>query len=506
MNYNGEYLLARMKVMGVMFAGFVLAMIFGMSLSSGDYLEMIIWIGGALFVVWIISGRNCWWVPFPAAMAFGGYFYIGFKVYSYEIALALCLLPLFILIMARKEMVFTQRTRLPFSVLILALYILLHWATSIIVNYQTGARGAGNVSRLYLNAAWPFILFFPFYIFGMAKYLKLSINLMFWAYLIRALLGILFVYLPDSGNFIFIPIINFVPSSADYHDLRFSCVGLLAMALGYFSLSRRTLMRIVYLMMALIGIWGLLVSGGRVAAAIAVLTPLFWAAIQRNYASIILAVLLVGGGIMSLVLNPDLIHSLPENAQRSVTLLISDSDTMAAASAEVSDKYHRQLKEAGLKHWLTDETSILVGHTVKPLDVEAFYSQMGSGEDQIDMKIETATENGRFESGLFQILGTLGLVGLLLYVNIFRFLILHPLVALWKEGIASMSHVIYFLAVFYLIVWIIFCYYAGDYPSQQLMLALFAYTAWFDDKLAKENAQKERETGVPVTTPVLSQA
>jgi hypothetical protein len=44
--------------------------------------------------------------------------------------------------------------------------------------------------------------------------------------------------------------------------------------------------------------------------------------------------------------------------------------------------------------------------------------------------------------------------------------------------------VIYFLSIFYLVLWIIFCYHAGDYPSQQLMLALFAYTAWFDSQSA----------------------
>ena len=42
-------------------------------------------------IMWSVMGKSAWWVPIPLATALGGLLWVGFRIYTHELAIVLAL-------------------------------------------------------------------------------------------------------------------------------------------------------------------------------------------------------------------------------------------------------------------------------------------------------------------------------------------------------------------------------------------------------------------------------
>jgi hypothetical protein len=297
----------------------------------------------------------------------------------------------------------------------------------------------------------------------------------------------------------YIPIINYVPSAQSSGDIKSSGLGLFALSMAYFTFERGAIRKIAYLLIMAMSCWGMLLSGGRVATATLFLLPLFWSIVTRRFLALALSVF-VGLSLFAIVnTEPDFLDSLPPLAQRSLsTLLIEREQSHMDEGLSLSDEWHRRLQEAGRDRWLSNGFTAIFGNGIRPYD-ESFWDTTTGGEIKFENMLDIATRTGNYESSLWQILAVLGATGLVLYLNVMWFLIPDAVRNLWRHGICDPTHALYFLATFFLFVWILFCPKAGTFPSYELMLALFARTA-HEDQIRKNKAEAKKQAALSAET------
>jgi len=469
--------------------GLLVALILGFLIGTGALFFMIVGTGIIAGTTWVVKARDAWWVPFPAAIALGGYFFVGFKLYLHEAMLLLCLLPLILAIATRKDLVPVVRQKVPVSILLLALYLGLHWLLCLLYNQAEGYGGPGRVSRLYMHAGWPLILFFAFYLFGNSRHLKLVLYLMYFVTLIRFLVGLYFYFryqgLPtdSEAQLVYIPGVNFVPKMGGPADLRASSILLGAISIVFLSLHRGALLKGCHIAMISIAFVGCLFGGGRAAMGIYLMLILFWFFLYRLWFLLFTGSAMFIAIVIILNVSPQSINAFPESTQRALSILIlKDNATDIQATTLASDEFHRRLREAGFERWTESIGSFFFGHGVRPFD-EAGWEDLNM--DAVTRRVEQAMLTGRFEKGGWSILATFGLVGLILYLNLIRFLVFDGLRILWREKILDVNHAFYFLASFSCISWVLTMFLAGGFPSEEIMLGLFAKVAYEDSKLLK---------------------
>lgn len=441
---------------------------------------------------WAFIARDRWWVPFPAALALGGTFYFGFKIPVHEMALLICLFPLALALATRWQGAIPGRSYPPPSVFFLAFYILLHWIGSLLYNQMQGLGGASTVTRSYMDAFWPMILFFTYYFFGNSKYIRTALFLMYLAYLFRVVFTLGTYFFP---GFVYIPGINYVPSGASMDgegvgDLRASCPNLAMLALCYICIKKGFCVRAANFLVILACLVLVFLGGGRLGALGLYLMPIYWAVLTRKYLLIILLSVTFGSGLLALNSNPEMINDLPHTAQRALSaFIIKKNRVEIQQSTESSDEWHDLLQKAGKERWLASVSSTFFGNGIRPFSKEQFTS--GDFQSQLKVAIQTS----RFESSLWSILATFGLVGLFLYLNVMRFLLADSLPLLWQKGICDYQTALAFITSYGIFLFILIGYFAGYYPSVEIMMGLFAKTLHDDQlrgqrlALAQENAK-----------------
>jgi hypothetical protein len=485
MNATTQDVVAKLTIWSVVLAGLVLAIFFGLSVSEASYTQLIFITSGVALAVWVVVARDRWWLPFPVAVAMGGFFYFGFRIFIHELMLAACLLPLIVNIATRKEIMTPFRQKIPPSVILLAFFMFSHWMICLIYNQVAGFGGAGSTTRQYMNAAWPLIIFFAFYLFGNSRHLRTALLCMYFVYLGRFLLG-LYIYLTstEAGIFeagrtlIYIPFINYVPSAGHADDLRGSTIGLAALSLAYGSMSRNGLLKLFHYTMTAAAVGANLLGGGRAYFAICMLLVSFWALVNRKMLPIVLFGTLISGLLILINLRPEIIETLDLKVQRTLSGFIVTTDTLDIQKATAaSDDFHKTLREAGYRRWTENLRSILVGHGVRPFDESGWSDRT---RDDVTRFSEQAMLTGRYEKGLWTVLATFGAVGFVLYLNVMRFLVFDAARLLWKNRIRDTEHAFYFLATFGIVSWIVTLNITGGFPSQELMMGLFAKVAHED--------------------------
>jgi hypothetical protein len=468
----------------------IIAPIVGYQTSATSYQLVFLIIAGMLAFIWTIFAGHRWWVPFPAALAFGGTFYVGFKIPAHEMALMICIFPLLLNLCVRYSGAAPGRSRLSASILLLGFYLFFHWLGSISFNTIEALGGHGTVTRSYMNAMWPMILFFMFYFFGRTAYLREALALVYLAVLIRVGLGVWDYFEPGMR---YIPGINFVlpaasaMSTGGSEDLRASCGQLCTIAICYLCLSKGFFRKSWFILNVIGSLIGLTLGGGRLSI-ISTLVIIFLSALLYRKFSLIFAIFVVTlSGVTLLNFNKSLIYDLPLRAQRSLSILIFEKGSVEAHDyTSLSDEWHDQLQKAGKDRWLESLTTILVGHGIRPFN-ERFRDESMGGMELFNYRLKVAIETATFESGLWTVLAVLGAVGLALYMNVFRFLLADSIPNLIRNKICDYNHAFYFLATVNIILWIIFCPASGTYPSSALMFALFAKTAHDDDLWMKRS-------------------
>jgi hypothetical protein len=429
-------------------------------------------------LLWIIFAGSRWWLLMPVAIAFGGTFSAAHKFSTYEVSLPLCLLALLPLIATGKATKI-NRPALPKAAGFLLLLIVVDWIVSLYISEWRGLAGSGGISRVYFNALWAVVFLITFYRYGITRHLKTILIAVYLASLARVCINILSFFL---GEYIYIPGINYVLGgmSPGLTDLRFSALQLVIIAFACLQFSSRTWVKIFHIGMISLSVGLVFLGGGRVSVGMLCAIPLMWALLKRRFGWMAV----IGGSLLLIMViinhRPDFIHNLPENARRAASILIRESSTRWVDQHEIvrgSNEWHRRLIELGFKRWIATPLTFVSGHHVEPYDKE--YDALSA---TTEFRAQVAAKLGSYESGLWVVLGVLGIAGLLLYIRIFLFLLKEPFRELQTHGVVDIPHVFCLWALLEAGLWCVFAWIAGTFPSHELMMAVIAKAALEDHK------------------------
>jgi hypothetical protein len=304
---------------------------------------------------------------------------------------------------------------------------------------------------------------------------------MYSASLLRFILGI---YNEIDPNFFYIPGLNFVlPTSRDADsgntDLRQSAIATATLAICGMCLSSKFLPRLFHSTILLATAVMLPLGGGRVSLLILVFTLFVALFLYRKFFLILGLSSILGLGLLFINTNPHSLYELSPGVQRALSSYIfKEGKIKAQEEVKLSDLWHARLFEEGQKYWLKSPQTILIGNGFRPFNEAAFRDK--SDGNLLENMVAVAKSSGAFECGLWTVLAMIGLLGGILYINVFIFLLRDAIPKLWKNKIQDYYHAFYFLAVCSIIIWLALCWTSGSFPSIVLMFALFAKTAHDD--------------------------
>ncbi len=453
-----------------------------------------LFVGMLALVVWLIWAGPRWWLPMPVAVTFGGIFFVGFKIYLYEMALPFCMLALFLALLLRRSGRVSQREPIPLVVWALFVYLLAEWLVSLLVLNVQGLGGGGSLTRVYVRGLWPLLFFLMFYYFGDSRFLRTALVLMYVACLLRIMAATFTFFVADL---VFIPILDFAFSSTTNGvvDFRFSGIQLLFLGLCFAHISRVKLYKVLHWTVALVAAGIVLLGGGRVSVGMLFTIPIIWALLFRRIGVLSVLSGLMLGVVLFLNQQPQVIYLFPQTAQRALSILIRDSPESGVdwhQDLRASNDWHKRLSELGRERWLESPVTVLFGERAEPFD-ENFEAYGAS----IETRAQVAARMGLYESGLWTVLGLMGVCGVLIYCKVFWYLLKDVGRSLWREGMSTSAHVIGFMAIASTVLWVLFAWIAGGFPSQELLMAMLTRYAWEDGVL------KTKEP--PLPAPVISE-
>ncbi len=436
--------------------------------------------------IWMLAAQELWWILLPAAYSFGGMFWFGFRLYTHEVALLLVLLALLPWLLATNARIRTRRP-IPTSVFLLAAYFAIHGIVSIYISILAGEGGVGNIGRVYLRGFWPLIFLFTFYWFGSTRLLRLVLAVIYVSASLRVCLGLVGYFWP---RVLYIPVISFVFPAAYSGgvDLRESALVLVPVAFCYARLAQSRIKSLFHVLMIILGGGLVLLGGSRVSLGVFCAIALCWAAFHKRFVLLSTIALSLLGSVLFLSSDSTVLNPMPRLVRRTLSILVipgpnSEVHKMVASS----DYWHRHLMRRAAERWLESPRSFLVGHRVQSFDEAAF---LGMSAD-MRVKAEVAAGMGSYEAGLWTVLAVLGLCGAILYVLLFWWLLRDVVFVLLRDGVCDYRHAFYFLAVSGALIWVVFCWIVGHFPSWQLMLAVIAKAAYEDSRHEAQTNEAE---------------
>lgn len=453
-----------------------------MQAEYGPYI-LFLFGASAFLLCWVIAAGERWWLTMPAAVSFGGIFYFGFKIFLYELALAVCLLSFWSALMLDRAGKAEGRRVLPASFWVLVVLFAVEWSCSFVAQKSAGAGGVGSMTRSYFLGFWPLVFLLLFSKFGVSRLVGTAMGVMYVFCLLRVLVTLAAW---SAEDLVFLPYVNFVFSGSygGLADFRFVGILLLLLSLGFSRVCESSLARRLHVLMAFISGGLILLGGGRVTVAMLLIIPVIWAAYAHRVKAVVVFVAVVAGCVVMLNKQPEVIYRFPPTVQRGLSILVHGSRNGAVEWHEKergSNEWHRRLMEIGFEKWAESPWTLLLGHRVKTFD-DDFLGMNAS----LETRAKVAANLGLYESGLWTVLGMTGVVGLGAYACLFFVLLRKPALLLWREGMRETSHIVMFVAVTQCILWAVFSWIAGSLPSQELMLAGMAWAAAEDRQRSTE--------------------
>jgi hypothetical protein len=219
-------------------------------------------------------------------------------------------------------------------------------------------------------------------------------------------------------------------------------------------------------------------GGSRLRLVMFFAASLLWALLGRRRTLLISLAAAAITVIVILNLRPNAVKKLPLRMQRTLSVLVqADYYHDIHKIVRASDMWHYDLIKLGIRNWLGSARSFVLGNRIHRFDESIYLGHSAS----IRMRAELAARMGSYEAGLWATLAVLGVMGAILYAGVF-WVILRPIVPdLWNHGINDPARAFSFLAVSGIIIWTVFSWIAGSFPSSELMMAIIARAA-YDDK------------------------
>ena len=426
-------------------------------------------------ILWIVFARRHWWTIVPLALAFGGQFYYGFRIKTFEMATllsAVALVPAIMLGHTRR----VARPAVPRLTVPLLAYLGAHCIVSAYLAMVGGTGGLGQLTRVYVSAAWALCFLFAFQRYGDTRVLRALWMGLLLVTFARVTLGLVGYFSP---RLLHIPFINFVLPGAytDGSDLRTSGLLLTALASMLASIAQRRSVRVFFVVATFLSVWTVALGGSRVQLASALLIPTLWALIGRRYLLLCTSMLVFVIFVVLINANPTMLYELPLHVRRTLSVFVLDAPTHTVHRlVEGSDDWHFELIRLGFERWTSSIGAVLFGTPIEPVDPRLLALRYGDIENMAAL----AARIGAYESGLWTVLAVLGIAGAAAYVTIFYQLLKPVVLDLMRHGIRDIESAFGFLAVWNALTWLVFCWIAGAFPSQQLMLAAIASAAIYD--------------------------
>jgi hypothetical protein len=447
---------------------------------------------GLAIAAWILFSGKLWWALTPMAVAFGGTLLLGYKIYPHEMALLISIVALLPLIALRRRDL-PLRPPLPWTIYALLALFIVDWAISIYVIEDLDLHGIGSLSRAYISGLWAIIFGLLFYRYGELNPRQI-LRLLYIVFCLRSIVvgtaALVETFLP-------LPKIGFVLSGliSGFTEYRVAGIQLGLLAFAYATMERRVGVKLVHYAVAAVAIWMALLGGGRVTIGITCCALLMWAILRRQWGW--LSLLGAMGLALVVLLNrsPEMLYHLPKGGQRALSILVTESSTRWLDWHDrnrISNQWHRHLSELGWQRWTENPATFLFGNRVEPYD-ESYEARSATWQ----MKADIGAKMGLYEAGLWTVLGLIGLVGLLLYLGLFVFLLKGPLALVRREGICSPTHVLAFLALLGAMLWGVFSWIVGHFPSYELMMAVLAKAAYEDRRREQARVADVSATPAP---------
>jgi hypothetical protein len=424
-----------------------------------------------LSILWIFCGGKYWWFAFPIVALWGGIFWVGFKMYSDEIGIIAAGGALAVALVKNYPAMLKNRTPISWAFSLLIIYFIAHMSVSLFVAKADWLSGGGSIVRVYASGMTYLLFSWMYYKFGSSNHIKAVMIIIFIVMLARIIVSMLNLYPAALPEFSGTDYLWLYPSA----DLRFSALYqmLFGIVLFYHLQARwaKTSMMAFIIAMFILVMFG----EGRVSVAMAASTFLFWILLARRMKLLIFVLPLLFVSVSLLYGDIHVLSQLPGEMARAISF-IPGLESQLLYNVEASNNWHFDLMYLGFQRWSSSFTSLVFGNVIDPAGVYLFLKL-----DYFSQMI-VAASTGRYESSLWTILGTLGIVGMICYIWIFAFLFREIVPVVIKEGVRSVNHAVYAIAIISLLLMILFGWIRGGFPGIELLLGVMAKAVYEDNK------------------------
>lgn len=470
------------------FGGLIGAIFLGSSVGAEDYSTVIMCFLVVVAIMWVVLSGEGWWLPMAFAVGIGGFFYVPFKLYPHEIALAVAAVALLPRIPFKIAGLRKDRPQLPLVFWLLLAYLLVHLSVGLF-NFW-GSSGLGNIGRAYMNALWPILFGLGYYYYGSIKNIRPALRLLYLALLIRMGFG-LFNYFMDETYIV--PGINY---TIDPQDLRSSGFMLILLAFLMLITTDGILAKIWHSLMLPIAIYAWLLGGSRAQVAGLIVLAFVMMIVFRKWVPLTV----LGGlvAIMLAVLNvaPTVIEGLPYRIQRALSALIVGGTVELEVQQDVkgSDQFRTVISDEGYRRWTSSTESLVVGVGIRPFDEGATLMAARFEVDAFTLLIQSSADVGAYETAIWTVLAVTGGLGFLLFSGLLIVLSRDAVRAVQAGHLRGGELAVCAWAAAAMIGWFPTCFLYGGFPSFELFLGFIAKAVVEDRREEQEAALEAQAT------------
>jgi len=396
---------------------FILAMIFGTWIGSGNFESLLLVVVGLSAAAVIIFVRDYWWAPPLVLTALSiGTTAAGFPIGGMEIGLVILALTFPVKIAMKTLRKAEPEMKPSFYYWALLGFVLVD---CIVILFYSKIQGLPlkNIEKSYYQTIAPLILYGLLIRYCHVRTIRPTAIAIFFASLlvipisaVVVLQGLSFDPFPDLH-------ITFGFLDAD------SAIGLLRSAgpvlftgcLAFWPTARTSREKLLLALGVIISLGGTVAAGGRLAVLCCLIAGIFFAFVRRKLWIAVPFALFSALISATISLNPDLYTSLPYLIQRSTAPLnFSTAGEDANLEEEGSNSWHKTIRDRSLVYWLQDAGSFWIGHGFKSWD-PSISKGAEMGNVDIDHRIQLAVEMGYTENMFSSITNIYGVAGLVLY-------------------------------------------------------------------------------------------
>lgn len=468
------------------FVGLIAALFMGSWLGTESYGTVIFSFLIVAAIMWIVLSGEGWWMPMAFALGIGGFFYVPFKLYPHEIALAICAVALLPRIPFKIAGLRKERPRLPIPFFLVLIYIVGHLSLGVLEYWNH--NGLGNIGRAYMNALWPLLFGLGYYYYGSTKQMRPALRLLYLAILIRMGMGLLNYFTDDV---FVIPGLNY---TIDPQDLRASGYMLLFLSGLMLVTTESPIAKVWHALIFGLSFYAWLLGGSRAQVAGVIILGFLLLMIFRKWIQITVLGALVAIFLAVINVSPSIIEPLPYRIQRALSALIIGSTAVVDVQMDVkgSDQFREVISTEGYNRWTSSPTSLLIGVGIKPFDENATLQASRFEVDSFTLVIQSSADVGAYETGLWTVLAVTGGVGFILYGWLLISLGRDCIRAVQAGHLRGGELAICAWAGCALVGWFLTCYLYGGFPSFELFLGFLA-KAVVEDR--REEMEEKLGTG-----------